>query len=83
MLTRRNALFGLLAAPAIIRTPGLLMPIKPFRTWKDDRWLFSGVEIEFDGLPAPEWLAQTMQAELLKILKRSNFSGVCGARLML
>jgi len=26
-LSRRRALFGLLAAPAIIRTPGLLMPI--------------------------------------------------------
>jgi hypothetical protein len=28
-LTRRSALKGLLVAPAIIRTPGLLMPIKP------------------------------------------------------
>lgn len=29
MLSRRKALFGLLAAPVIIRTSGLLMPIKP------------------------------------------------------
>ena len=29
ILSRRKALFGLLAAPAIIKTPGLLMPIKP------------------------------------------------------
>jgi hypothetical protein len=28
MLSRRTALFGLLAAPAIIRTPGLLMPVR-------------------------------------------------------
>lgn len=28
MITRRSMLFGLLAAPAIIRTPGLLMPVK-------------------------------------------------------
>ena len=28
MFTRRNLLLGLLAAPAIIKTPGLLMPIK-------------------------------------------------------
>lgn len=28
MITRRIALFGLLASPAIIRTPGLLMAIK-------------------------------------------------------
>lgn len=30
MIRRRGFLLGLLAAPAIIRTPGLLMPIKPF-----------------------------------------------------
>ncbi len=29
MITRRASLFGLLAAPAIIMTLGLLMPIKP------------------------------------------------------
>ena len=31
MLNRRGLLLGLLAAPAIIKTPGLLMPIKPIR----------------------------------------------------
>lgn len=69
MLNRRSLIQGLFVAPAIIRTPGLLMPIKPFRTWKDDRWLFPEVEIEFEGLPAPQWLVQTMQAELIKLLK--------------
>lgn len=29
MLTRRASLFGFLAAPAIIRTPGLLMAVRP------------------------------------------------------
>ena len=29
MLTRRGLIGTLLAAPAIIRTPGLLMPVKP------------------------------------------------------
>ena len=29
MIHRRRFLVGLLAAPAIIRTPGLLMPVKP------------------------------------------------------
>ena len=29
MLTRRGVLRGLLAAPAIIRTPGLLMAVRP------------------------------------------------------
>ena len=28
MIHRRRALLGLLAAPAIVRTPGLLMPVK-------------------------------------------------------
>lgn len=38
-LTRRSALFGLLAAPAIIRAPGLLMPVRaskrPSLLWAD------------------------------------------------
>lgn len=38
-LTRRTALFGLLAAPAIIRTPGLLMPIKPQRVVSWSGWV--------------------------------------------
>lgn len=29
MLSRRGFLQGLVAAPAIIKTPGLLMPVKP------------------------------------------------------
>ena len=29
MVSRRSILLGLLAAPAIIRTPGLLMPVRP------------------------------------------------------
>lgn len=33
-LSRRHALFGLLAAPVIIRTPGLLMPMKPLIQWR-------------------------------------------------
>lgn len=28
MIARRNFLLGLIAAPAVIRTPGLLMPVK-------------------------------------------------------
>lgn len=30
-MKRRGFLLGLLAAPAIIRTPGLLMPVRPVR----------------------------------------------------
>ena len=29
MLNRRRLLFGLLSAPVIIKTPGLLMPVRP------------------------------------------------------
>lgn len=30
LMSRRNFLIGLVAAPAVIRTPGLLMPVKSF-----------------------------------------------------
>jgi len=39
-MNRRSLLLGLLAAPAVIRTPGLLMPVKP--------WALSG-----DAFAAP------------------------------
>jgi hypothetical protein len=32
-LRRRSLIGALLAAPAIIRTPGLLMPVKPWSPW--------------------------------------------------
>lgn len=39
MITRRGILGALLAAPAIIRTPGLLMPVKaPLVVATDDMW---------------------------------------------
>lgn len=34
MIQRRGFLAGLLAAPAIIRTPGLLMPVKAAEPWR-------------------------------------------------
>lgn len=49
MLKRRGLLLGLLAAPAIIRTPGLLMPIKPFV----DRWPI--VHVTPTLLPPTDW----------------------------
>ena len=36
-MKRRGLLFGLLAAPAIIRTPGLLMPVKKPFEWLPSR----------------------------------------------
>lgn len=32
MIARRGLLAGMLAAPAIVRTPGLLMPVRPLAT---------------------------------------------------
>ena len=43
MITRRMFSLGLLAAPAIIRTPGLLMAVRP---WSEDptEWFRKSVE---------------------------------------
>jgi hypothetical protein len=40
MITRRNFIIGMLAAPAIIRTPGLLMPVR-------DRTVLSAKDLEW------------------------------------
>lgn len=55
MIQRRGFLLGLLAAPAIIRTPGLLMPIKPLG------WRHSGA-IYWGDLAPPEMIAQMVKA---------------------
>ena len=39
MLQRRGLLLGLLAAPAVIRTPGLLMPVKKVNLVVDRSWI--------------------------------------------
>lgn len=53
MLTRRSVLFGLLAAPAIIKTPGLLMPVRKIEPVWDGavtgRW--SSKAVPFEELP--------------------------------
>ncbi len=38
MISRRGVLVGLLAAPAIIRTPGLLMAVRPVSFSTDQRF---------------------------------------------
>ena len=55
MISRRAALFGLLAGPAIIRTPGLLMPIKPIHV---ELWIVDPVE----------WLHREMQKSLVDLI---------------
>lgn len=52
MLARRGLLAGLLFAPAIIRTPGLLMPVKPLVLPR----------AAFNGLMTPEMIGREMLA---------------------
>lgn len=42
-MNRRGFLGGLLAMPAIIRTPGLLMPVRPMRAAGLYYWEFSPI----------------------------------------
>jgi hypothetical protein len=63
MLNRRSLIRGLFVAPAIIRTPGLLMPIKPFREEYPSgygRWLdyYTAVKPEAD---LEAWAAEMMR----------------------
>lgn len=57
MLKRRGLLLGLLAAPAIIRTPGLLMPIKPFL---DRRYI---VDVTVTLQPPTDWVRSMRQLD--------------------
>lgn len=66
MITRRKALVGLFVAPAIIRTPGLLMPIKPLQN-EYEAWvaLYAGTfgvgfyPAEAKHYPISVWLHNT------------------------
>lgn len=51
-MNRRGFLAGLLFAPAIIRTPGLLMPVKPLIVSR----------AAFNGLMTPEMVGREMLA---------------------
>lgn len=69
MLNRRSLIRGLFVAPAIIRTPGLLMPIKPLLVEPLNYPVqFMNVQPAFDEMLAPQWLVQTMQDELAKLV---------------
>lgn len=60
-MQRRRFLTSLLAAPAIIRSPGLLMPIKPLELAIEP---YAGMSIDESVL----WVQQEMQRELSKIM---------------
>ena len=59
-MNRRGFLGGLLAAPAIIRTPGLLMPVRPLEAFE-----FSGF---YTRIPVGQL---TISAELARITRRA------------
>lgn len=78
IMSRRMVLLGLgaFAAPALIRTPGLLMPVKPFfRAVKDP--LCCVVEIDIEGVQtrlmegldylAVRYMESTMQVWLARV----------------
>ena len=75
MLRRRGFLVGIasaLAAPAIIRMPGLLMPVKPL----DERFRFSGFYSRFP-------LAQLPNNETIRLLYADMYREIHCSRLFL
>ena len=49
-MPRRRALLGLLAAPALIKTPGLLMPVKPLPAATPCGFIYGRVSVDQDGI---------------------------------
>jgi hypothetical protein len=71
MITRRLFSFGLLAAPAIIRTPGLLMPIPHLTRRQRNRELHVTLTINavlFDEAAAQARLQAAMEKNLLETI---------------
>lgn len=75
MITRRAALRSLFVAPAIIRTPGLLMPIKPLVRFGYDYYVptFSlgglpGHNILMSSAASLNWIQVEMQKKILEIM---------------
>lgn len=56
MISRRGFLFGIGATLAVIRTPGLIMPVKAFEV----------------PLEEPLWLTQYKRAQLAHLMERCN-----------
>lgn len=71
MTNRRNFLTGTtaalitLAAPAVIRTPGLLMPVRQPVTWWNDEWIARYWEI--DTMIRPPMVAADWQFRAIAI----------------
>jgi hypothetical protein len=80
VIARRGFLGGLLFAPAIIRTPGLLMPVKsmprPVRYLPLPPLRLEGTSIEYDNLRGG---VLTEESLLRAIAQIRQFGGVAGA----
>jgi hypothetical protein len=72
MLSRRLFSFGLLAAPAIIRTPGLLMPVKPILFTEPIALDIVTVNASYLVPDWAEWLERAIRKEWLYILSRPH-----------
>jgi len=68
MIERRNFLTGLLFAPFIVRTPGILMPVKPVLIWSDSYGL------DRDEMPTADQLADRKRA--IEHLRNKSYIGV-------
>ena len=68
MLTRRKALFGLLAAPAIIRTPGLLMHVPRRKSYGNDinYFITASLSWEYNTPCDLEYIRHTLIDEISK-----------------
>ena len=62
MLARRGFLGALLAAPAIIRTPGLLMAVKP----PPPIWVYRGLSFGFTSADVSNHYARLLEASSRK-----------------
>lgn len=66
MLTRRGLIGTLLAAPAIIRTPGLLMPVKAIQQGYTSVIRLDPELVAFAGLQTAAQLAEYSHIPLLR-----------------
>jgi hypothetical protein len=84
-MIRRGFLLGLLAAPAIIRTPGLLMPVRPFLiiepliSANQPMWQFGNdelISITHRALVPKLFVQMYQDNQLLKMLANGGVEGI-------
>lgn len=83
LLSRRSFFFGIGATLAVIRTPGLIMPIKPFLITPSGLWVEPGLyartapaEVHFHGATSFEQLYRVHDGDKVGEYKRLADLGV-------